>query len=53
MILSLWSLGYLALIIVAAVFAFAVLEGDAAHTATGLFIVAVIMFLISIPMSKK
>ncbi len=53
MILSLWSLGYLVLTIVAAVLAFAVLEDDAASKALGWFIVATLIFLVSIPMSKK
>ncbi len=53
MILSLWSLGYFVLTIVAAVLAFVVLEGDDATTAVGFFILALLVFLISIPMSKK
>ena len=53
MILSLWSIGYLVLIIVAAVLAFVVLEGDAATKALGFFIVSILVFLVSIPMSKK
>jgi len=53
MILSLWSIGYLALTIVAAVLAFIVLDGDAASKAFGWFIVAILVFLVSIPMSKK
>jgi uncharacterized membrane protein YtjA (UPF0391 family) len=53
MILSLWSLGYLVLTIVAAVLAFVVLEGDVASQASGWFIVSILVFLVSIPMSKK
>jgi uncharacterized membrane protein YtjA (UPF0391 family) len=53
MILSLWSLGYLALVIVAAIFAFVVLEGDAASKASGWFYVSVLVFLLSVPMSRK
>lgn len=51
--LSLWALGFLVLVIVAAVLAFVVLEGNAAHQASGWFIVALLTFLISIPMGKK
>jgi len=49
----LWPIVYFVLTIIAAVFAFAVLEGDAASKALGWFIVAVIVFLVSIPMSRK
>jgi uncharacterized membrane protein YtjA (UPF0391 family) len=39
--------------IIAGIFAFVVLEGDAAHKASGWFIVATLIFLVSIPWSKK
>jgi uncharacterized membrane protein YtjA (UPF0391 family) len=52
-ILYLWPIVYFVLTMIAAILAFAVLEGDAALTARGWFIVAVLVFLVSIPMTRK
>ena len=53
MILSLWSIGYLILTVVAAVLAFFVLEGDDATMAVGFFVLSLWVLLLSILMSKK